>query len=249
MATAAYFSAILLPGAMAITTAISAVFLIGKLFMNAGEYKKQLIDAFTTRDGEDPVEAKKRIRKNILKAALLTVGAVAAIAIGAYILAPMITNGFSWGVALPLQTKGVVFAEYASVGALHGALAYNKWKKGDKLGAVYHLFAAALSFVFPAFYWNNDMRLHHSFYGLLLMATPYRSLQFFGGMVTLDSSLYMLAPWRGYTSINALGLPQKNEYDFINSVVDNYSLFAGGYAGSMMLQNINDNWVKEDEKK
>lgn len=245
MATAAYFSIILLPSALAITTAISSIFLIGKLFMNAGEYKRQLIDAFTARDGEDPVEAKKRIRKNIFKAALLTAGAIGAIAIGAYVLYPILTNGFSWAVGLPFQSKGVVFAEYASVGALHGGLAYNKWKKGDKWGALYHLFAAALSFIFPSFYWNNDMRLHHSFYGLLLMATPYRSLQFLGGVVTLDSSLYMLEPWRGYTSINAWGWPQKNEYDFINSVVDNFPLFAGTYAGSMMLQNVNDNW-KED---
>lgn len=247
MATAAYFSITLLPSSLAITTAISAIFLIGKLFANAGEYKRQLIDAFTAREGEDPIEAKKRIRKNIFKTVAYAVGAAAAIGIGAYILAPMITHGFSWSVSLPLQTKGVVFAEYASVGTLHGALAYKKWEKGDKLGALFHLFTGALCFAFPSFYWNNDMRLHHSFYGLLLMATPYRPLQIFGGMVTLDSSLYMLQPWRGYTTVDPWGWVQKHEYDFINSVVDNYPLFAGTYAGAMMIESINDNWT-ENEK-
>lgn len=240
MATAAYFSVILLPSALAITSAISVIFLIGKLFANAKEYKKQLVAAFTAQEGEDPEVAKKRIRKNILKAAALVLVTAATVGIGSFVIAPMIAHGFSWSVALPLQTKGVVFAEYASVGALHGTLAVYQWKKGNRGEAIYHLFAAALSFVFPAFYWNNQMRLHHSFYGLLLMAAPSRPLRALGGMVTLDSALYMLAPLRGYASVDAWGDTQFNQYDFINTIVDNYALYAGTYAGALMLENINE---------
>lgn len=245
MATAAYFSIVLLPSALAITTALSTIFLIGKLFLNAKQYKKQLIAAFTAQEGEDPAAAKSRIRKNILKAIAITLISAATIGIGAYIIAPMIAHGFSWAVSLPLQTKGVVFAEYASVGLLHAGLACYKWKKGDRWGALFHVFAAALSFIFPAFYWNTDMRLHHSFYGLLMMATPFRSLQFLGTVVSLDSALYILAPLRGYTSVDALGFTRFNQYDFINTIVDNYPLYAGAYAGALIAQNINDNWKEE----
>lgn len=242
MAIAVYFSVTLLPISISITMAISAIFLIGKLFVNVGEYKRQLIDAFTAREGENAEEANKRIRKNIFQAALAVIVTAATIAIGAYILAPMITNGFSWAVSLPFQTKGVVFAEYASLGLLHGSIAYHKWKKGDRWDALFHLFCGALSFIFPAFYWNHDMRLHHSFYGLALMATPYRPLRFLGGMVTLDSALYFLEPWRGYISVDGWGWSHHNEYDFINTIVDNYPLYAGTYAASLLIENINDVW-------
>jgi len=148
-----FASIYLLPSALAITVAISSVYLLGKLFLNAGDYKKQIIDRFSAREGEDPVEAKKRILKNILKTIAIGVIASAAIAVGVYfVLATMLVNGFTWQLAIPLQTKRVVFAEYASVAALHDGLAVHKWKKGDKLGALFHVFAGALSFVFPAFY-------------------------------------------------------------------------------------------------
>jgi hypothetical protein len=239
MAAAAYGSVVLLPIGVSITTAITAIFLIGKLFLNAKEYKKQIVDAFTQKKDEDPVAAKHRIRRNIIKAIAIGVITVAAIGIGIHILSPMISHGFSWSVSLPLQTKGVVFAEYAAVGVLHGAIACYKWKKGNRSEALFHLFAAALSFIFPAFYWNGNMRLHHSFYGLLLMAAPSRTLKMFGTMATFDSALYMLAPLRGYWGTTPWGTPHFHEYDFINIVVDNVPLFAAGYASSMILENIN----------
>lgn len=248
MAAAVYFSAILLPGAFAITTAISSVFLIGKLFVNFKEYKKQIVEAFSIKDGEDPEEARKRIRKNKLKALAIAVVAIATVAIAAYILMPMFAGGFCFSVSLPLQTKGVVFAEYAAVGVLHGALAYRQWKKGNKSGALFHIFAAALSFAFPGYYWNHEMRLHHSFYGLLLMAAPSRSLKFFGSLVTFDSLLYMISPWRGYSAVNQWGYQLDYQYDFINSVVDNCALFAGAYAGANILENINNSFKKEKKK-
>lgn len=244
MALACYFSATLLPSTLAVTAALSSVVMIGKCFVNGAKYKEQLVDAFSRREDESLSDAKRRIGKNILKVALFAIGLGVAITVGICVLWPMISNGFSWAVSLPFQTKGVVFAEYASLGLIHGGLAYKKWKEGNKLGALFHIFAAALSFIFPAFYWNNDMRLHHSFYGLALMATPYRPLQFFGSLVTLDSALYFIEPWRGYISTTAAGLPQKNEYDFINTVVDNYALYAGTYAGALALEDANNTFER-----
>lgn len=242
MAGAAYASILLLPGTFAITTAISSIFLIGKTFLNAKEYRKKFTNMFCAQEGEDPVIAKRRILKNIIKTTVITAIAVASIALVThFVLMPMLTNGFMWQIPLPFQTKGVVFAEYASIGVLNGALAYNKWEKGDKLGALYHLFIGALSFIFPAFYWNTEMRLHHSFYGLLLMSTPYKPLQMLGSMVCFDSALYMLQPLRGYTSVNSFGFPQFHSYDFINTIVDTPSPYASGYASSLILENINDN--------
>jgi len=243
MASAAYLSVFLLPSALAISVAISSVFLIGKLFLNAKEYKKQIVDAFTAKPEEDPAVARKRILKNIIKTALVSAVAIAAIVIGATILIPLFTNGFSWSIALPFQTKGVVFAEYASLGLVHGGLAYSKFRKGDIAGGLFHLFGAALSFIFPAFYWNNDMRLHHSFYGLLMMALPFRATKFLGSMIVFDSSLYMLEPVRGYATAQDFV-----QYDFINSVADNFPLFCNTYAASLIAQNINDNWAKDEIK-
>lgn len=248
MAAAAYCSIVLLPIGVSITTAITAIFLIGKLFLNAHKYKKQIIEAFTQKKDEDPVQAKQRIRKNIIKAIAIGIIAAAAIAIGVYILTPMISHGFSWSVSLPFQTKGVVFAEYAAVGLLHGAIACYQWKKGNRSEALFHLFACALSFIFPGFYWNGEMRLHHSFYGLLLMAAPSRTLKMFGTMATIDSALYMLAPLRGYWGTTSWGTSRFCEYDFINIVVDHVPLFTAGYASSMILENINKNLENKTEK-
>lgn len=249
MAAAAYASVVLLPGSFAITTAISSIFLIGKLFLNAKKYMNQFLDLYRAREGEDPAAAKKRIMKNILKTVAITTVAIAAIAIAVYFfLVPLITHGFTWHFDLPFQTKGVVFAEYASIGVVNGGLAYHKWKKGDRLGALYHLGVGALSFAFPSFYWNNDMRLHHSFYGLLLMTTPSRPLRMFGGAVCFDSALYMIEPLRGYWSIDSWGIRHFNQYDFINTVVDKPAVYAGGYAGSLMLENVNNNWTEKKAK-
>lgn len=246
MAGAIYGSVILLPTSMAISVAISAVFAIGKLFANAEEYKKQVIEAFTAKEGEAPEEARKRIRNNVIKTIVLGALGITAVVLGAYYLAPLLSH-FSWSVSLPYQTKGVVFMEYASIGVLHSGLAYSKWQKGEKGAALFHLFCGGLSIFFPFMYWNNDMRLHHSFYGLLAMAMPFRAMKIFGGLVTCDSALYFLEPLRGYA--NAVG--NFVQYDFINSVVDNAPLLVGSYAGAMMLQSINDDLctTKVDVKK
>ncbi len=187
---------------------------------------------------------------NIIKTVVIAIVSATLLAIGAYFVIPMALHGFSWSLFqyLPFQTPAVVFAEYGAVGALHVGMACYKWKKGDKMGALFHLFAGALSFAFPAFYLHNDMRLHHSFFGLLMMAAPSRPVQFLGSAITLDSALYALAPLRGYSHINALGVKTFRQYDFINSILDNGPLFAGSYAGAMMLENVNKNWTQTAPK-
>ncbi len=244
MGAAAYLSIHLLPAAMGISTAISAIILIGKLFVNASTYKNKIIEAFTAKPGEDPAIAKMRIRKSILKTVAATIILGATIAIGAHILIPLL-HKFSWSVSLPFQTKAVVFCEYAALGLIHAGIAYSKYKKGDKAGAAFHLAATVAAFTFPFFYLNHEMRLHHSFYGLALMALPSRPSKILGSMITLDSAMYMLAPIRG--GINARG--RFSSFDFINIIVNNFALFFNGMTAATITENINDNWAKETARK
>jgi len=241
MGGAAFASISLLPASLSISVAISSIFLIGKLFFNAKNYKKRILEAFRPRADEVPSEAKKRITKNIIKTILIATATIALIAISTYVLYPLLTKGFSWSVHLPFQTKGVVFAEYAGIGAIHGALGYSKYKNGNKSGALFHLFAGALSFAFPTFYLNHDMRLHHSFYGLAMMALPSKTAKFLGSLITFDSSLYMLEPVRGFPNIyNTI-----SGYDFINSIVDKFPLFINTYVPALIVENINKNIAKK----
>lgn len=237
MCGALYLSLHLLPAAMGISTAISAIFLIGKLFINASSYKNKLIEAFTAKPGEDPLEAKKRIRKTIIKTIVAAVVIGATIAIGAHILLPILQK-FSWSVSLPFQTKAIVFCEYAALGLIHAGLAYSKFRKGDKAGALFHSIAAIAAIVFPFFYLQHEMRLHHSFYGLALMALPSRPAKILGSMVALDSATYMLEGVRG--GFNAAG--RFCSFDFINIVVNRFSMFFNGYTAAAIAENVNDNW-------
>jgi hypothetical protein len=198
---------------------------------------------FHRKKNESAIESRKRILKNVQKTAVTASLAIGAIAATTYwILAPMLANGFTWKIDLPFQTKEVVFAEYASIGILNGAIAHAKWKKQEKREAFYHSLVGLLSFAFPSFYWNNDMRLHHSFYGLLLMSTPSRPLRMLGSAITFDSSLYMFEPLRGYDAADPqFGGTSFYEYDFINTILDHPSLYASGYAGALILENLNQN--------
>ena len=244
MAGAAYVSIHFLPAAMGISTAISAILIIGKLFMNAKTYKANLIDAFKTREGENSTAARKRITISIIKAIAFTAFTAGSIALGVHILVPLL-HKFTWAIALPWQTKGVVLAEYLSMAIIHLGLCIHKFIKKDRAAALFHLTAAIAAVAFPIFYWNNEMRLHHSFYGLALMALPSRTTKILGSMVVLDSLSYMLQPLRGGVDTN--GRFQK--YDFINVIVDNFALFFNGFIGAGIAENINDNWAKDTQNK
>ncbi len=242
MGAAAYLSIQFLPASMAISTAISAIILIGKLFLNAKAYKQQIIEAFTAKPEEDPLAAKSRIHTNILKTVALVCCVAGAILIGAYVLIPLLQK-FSWSVSLPFQTKLVVFFEYAALGILHAGIALSKYLKGDKAGALFHLTAAVAAIAFPVFYWNHEMRLHHSFYGLAMMALPSRTAKILGSAITFDASLYMLEPLRG----GYVAPGDFVRYDFINIIVDRFPLFFKGYTAASIAENVNDNWSESTE--
>lgn len=224
-ATALYLSIQFLPLAAAIPVALTTIFYAGKAIANAPDFFKQ----FSIQPGEDPQEAKKRIAKLIIKVVIVATLGLAALALGAYVVYPILTVGFNWSVSLPFQTKPVVFAEYAFVGLVHLGLAIHSYIKGDKKNGLFHLFAAALSIIFPLYYWNHEMRLHHSFLGLILMALPFRSMKFIGTAITFDSSLYMFSPHRG-------------NFDFMNILWGNFPLYAGTLSGAMLAEGINDTY-------
>lgn len=220
-----------LPTALAIPIAIVTIYANAKLLVHASEYKERLIAAFTPQPGE--VDASHRIFKNSVKAiGLLAIFATAAL-IANHIISPMLAHGFSWSVNLPFQTKEVVFAEYAVLGAIHAYLFAKEVQKNDHASAFYHLLGIILSFAFPISYWGEGMRLHHSFYGLLLMAAPSRPLKIFGSIVTFDSLLYKIAPFRGYVDANGA-----HWYDFINTVVDNFSYVSIPYAAAVVIEDM-----------
>lgn len=233
MGAAACLSFHLLPASMALSVAISSIYFIGKLFVHAEEDKKRFIASFAPQPKEP--HAKYRILITALKAVAVGASALSAIAIGAYVIAPLFTH-FSWSVKLPFQTKPIVFLEYAMVGLLHFGIATQKFRKGERSQAIFHLASAALSLMFPIHSWNGDMRLHHSFYGLLFMALPFRAMQWIGTIITFDASLYWISPLRGYRSTCGRFI----QYDFINSIVDHFSLFWNTHVASVITQDINN---------
>ena len=145
---------------------------------------------------------------------------------GYYALVPLITNGFSWTVSLPWQTPAVVFGEYAALGLLHGYQAVSKWRHNEKASALFHSVAAIMGFVFPSYYLSHEMRLHHSSFGLLMMAIPSFPIQFLGSIITCDSSLYLL--YQNYCTT-----------DFMNLFFANYPLFVNGFTTAVIADDVN----------
>lgn len=220
--------ALYLPATIAKTCAIWVIYLIGKASLNAKNYKHNIVHAFTVQTDELAKEAHKRIWLNASKAIALVALTAIMIAMGCYLLPPLITGGFSWDIPslLPFQTPAVVFVEYASLGLLHGYQAYTKWKNGEKPPAVFHSIAAVLGLVFPSYYLNHEMRLHHSSYGLLMMSLPWRPLQYLGSLITYDSFLYLVKKTR--------------ETDLINLIVDNFSMFFKGFNAAVVINELNN---------
>lgn len=226
-----YLTVQFLPVAAAIPIALTTMFYLGKAIVQAPDFFKK----FTIQPGETLQEGRKRIIKLVVKTTLIGLLAVGALALGAYVVYPIITVGFNWKVTLPFQTKPVVFAEYAFVGLVHLGLAIYNYCKGDKKNSLFHLFAATLSIIFPLYYWNHEMRIHHSFLGLILMALPFRAMKFIGSAITFDSALYMFSPARG-------------NFDFMNILWGNFPLYAGTESGAMLAEGINDAWEKSYEE-
>ena len=234
MATSAYLAITLLPASMGISIAISSILLTGQTFLKKESYRQQIIAGFTRRSYETSQEARRRIFINVIKVVLVAGEAIAAIGIGSYLIGPLMGH-FSWAIHLPFQTKWVVFFEYAALSIPHLGLAIHHYRKGDKALAAFHITAAMLSIIFPICYWNQEMRLHHSFYGLGLMALPFRAARFLGSLVTFDSFLYFISPLRGWFADGIM----KNDYDFTNIIEDHFSLFWNAYVAAFLAQWMN----------
>lgn len=157
------------------------------------------------------------------------IGSLALAIFGMYVAIPFATRGFSWNINLPFQTGEVVLLEYCMLAILHGAIAYSKYKK-ENSHSYFHLFAAAMACLLGIFYFKTDQRLHHSFYGLILMAAPFRSLQFLGSAITLDSACYLIQPMRGYFDANS----NFHDYDIINTILEKPSYYAAGYTAALI---------------
>jgi hypothetical protein len=264
------------PPFLVIPAAVAAICLVGELMINGKAHLASLAEravkvgdfleeSFTRKIGESDSEARWRIGKNVLIATVCTV-AVCAVVVGlasglnvvlanaALVLAK--SNFSVWGLQnlLPSQTPVVVFMEYLAVGLLHGVLAVKKWLDGDKKGAIFHFINLGLSIFFPFMYLSGataavPMRLHHSFIGLLLQLSPFRALRALGGMITLDSALYFLAPIRGGLEQLPGGVSRFFQYDFQNIIVDNLNRYLSTLAVLCGIQYAVDRLLpKNDER-
>lgn len=155
--------------------------------------------------------------------ATVAAGLTAAAIFGLYSIVHYALTHFSniWTIysLMPDQTPTVVFLEYAAVGALHGGLGMNKWRKGDKTGALFHFLSMGAAFAFPTYYFLAatpiaPMRLHHSFEGLALSLLPFNTAKAIGTTIALDSALYFFSPFGHYEAWN-------KRYDFMNILLAN----------------------------
>ncbi|MBS0629274.1 MAG: hypothetical protein JSS30_03510 [Verrucomicrobia bacterium] len=232
LSSAAFYGAIcFLPLGAAIPLALTTIFYLGKAIVQAPAFFKQ----FSIQPGEELSEGKKRIAKLVLKTSIIGLLALAGISLGCYVVYPIITEGFKWTISLPFQTKPIVFLEYAFVGLIHLGLAIHNYIKGDKQNSLFHLFTAALSIIFPLYYWNNQMRIHHSFLGLILMALPFRTMKWIGSAITLDSSMYMF-------------MANRHDFDFMNILWGKLPLFVGTESAAILAEGINDEWGQESKQ-
>lgn len=234
------FSFYTMPAALAITSAIVAILTMGKLYAmirtlpeKIKKAKDFIIDTFKQRPAETIEEFKKRRLQGILRICLYT-GLFAA-AVGLTVLGGFVGKWISqatchWEIhaALPFQNKVVVFLEYAALSIAHTVLAIRHLIKGNKAQAGFHFGAAAMGLAFPLGYLlapGQEMRIHHSFLGLMLMLAPSRPVQIFGSFIAFDSALY----FTGYNK-SSYG------YDYMNAVIDNLPTVVNSLALNTLLQ-------------
>jgi hypothetical protein len=266
LASACAFPLLFLPAGFALPVALIAVGLSILLIKNGEriaksipEIKSALIDAFTRRKGETEEAAQGRIATNVGKA-LLAALAITAIALVAAYLIPFIVQTLAamslspWNIlsALPGQSTLVVFLEYAAVGAMHLILAARAFYRKEWATGAMHLLNGILSFVFPLqdllVNGASNVRLHHSFTGLLLQLMPLDALKIFGGMITFDSSLYWFSPFRGYLDPYK---PSKNklvQFDFMDIFIENWQALVATLTAASVVQVLADDFFSDDKK-
>jgi hypothetical protein len=256
------FPYIVLPSSYALPAALAAVHAVwlGLQQINKApelitRVKNYLHDAFHQRPDETLESFQARKKEAIfciVKYTLLFAAAVTAVCFAGHIASLLSHATGAWGLEklLPTQTKTVVFGEYLAVGALHIAEAVRHFRKGNHSRAVFHLCSAGLSVFFPMKYLLADgdaMRLHHSFIGLILQLAPWRSVRFFGSVITFDSSLYFITPKRGL--FDPITGRQLVNADFMNVVLDNFPLLLTGLTAMCLLQKGLEELVGEPKVK
>lgn len=250
----------LLPLTMALPIALLTICLVGELFLHGKEHLQkghQLLtalthsftDAVTKRENETMEEARPRIYRTVALFVGLSIGGVAvacAVAFfGAHIFTLLIAAKHAglltpWNAMqfLPAQTHLVVFLEYASLGLIHLGLAIKSYLNEDPGATLFHATNAALSLLFPAYYWitetpQNLMRLHHSFIGIGLSILPINSPQFLGSLITLDSATYLFSSQRGYWVGRVF-----HSWDFQNLLLEKGFLFSAFYSAASVVRFI-----------
>lgn len=243
-----------LPPYLAILPAISAIKASVNLLAHHEMYYKALKgklkngksflkEFFIKKENESYIQYQKRAAKAIGLFAIgagLMLGCVASAMYGFHwVIQYAIAHKISiWNLynLIPLQTPLGVFLEYATVGVLHTISGMKKFMSGKKKEALFHFVNAALSFIFPIFYYltqtkQNPMRLHHSILGLGLSLMPSTTLKTVGTYMTLDSALYFFVDKRGYF----VG-KQFKEYDYQNFFLDNLSSYVSALSSLVLLE-------------
>lgn len=142
---------------------------------------------------------------------LLSVGLVMLV----YLISQIVSDKLAWQIALPFQTKWIVWLEYVSLSVFFLPQLFHRFHIKDLIALVGCCF-------FPWFYSQQSeiMRLHHSFYGLILLALPVRCFQWLGFVVCLDSLMYVWWSERGYWKDDSTLI----SYDCINVLWENWKL-------------------------
>lgn len=250
----------ILPCAFAIPCALVAAYSVGKLFYTVQQNPKYiqkvqdyLKDAFQQRSDEDINVFHARRWEAIKRIAFCTF--IFAVVVTSTCIAPylaiMLAKGSSiWALGvMPFQSKAVVFAEYLFVGILHAIQAARFLKKEERSRAIFHGMAALSAVFFPFWYMfapGAEMRLHHSFLGLVLQLAPWQAVRTLGTFIVLDSSLYCFTPQRGYQQPQ---LEMMTEYDYMDTVYENFSTVLLSIVSISFVQKILETCSSRKSKK
>jgi hypothetical protein len=252
---------------LAIPAALALIQLVGKAMINIPKIpqacrnlKDYLVDAFHQRLGESEQEFSYRRNqaiKRILLVSLIFAVSVASTAYGLSLAFAASQASSVWAMAsvLPLQTSAVVMAEYLTVGILHLIQAIRSLMAEDKSKALFHLGAVAMSILFPLGYLlspGEEMRLHHSFTGLLLMLAPSRSVQALGMAIVADSSLYFFYDKQGIGNSTLVTDPWgtsrvvTEQYDLMNLIYGNLPYLLSCLAAMNWVEELVNRLTKEE---
>ncbi|MBI2742430.1 MAG: hypothetical protein HYX48_00740 [Chlamydiales bacterium] len=238
----------LLSPTLALPSALLAIVGIGLLWEGAERVPGLIQDlsawtfeTFTPKNEESERDYYLRIGGGVCKVLLvsalaLSTGLIAFKAGGIIkaVIGMWATRPWSIPSLLPMQTPAVVLMEYALVGLCHLLLAVRAYQKDEKMMALFHGVNALLSFIFPAVYWRDEgsnLRLHHSFTGLLMQLMPFRCTKMLGALISFDSLLYFISSNRGHWTYGRF-----SNFDFMNIVVGNISLILLFYVAAGFIE-------------